>query len=118
MKSKIFFVSTFLLLVGILFCVQSCQDINSQKRTTININLDLSNLIKSSRNESEVGTTATTTTSTEYILKIFAYNATSYKENSEIEKLTMLTQTENKVDINGQVKANLELEIGLKVIFV
>jgi len=111
MKSKIFIFTT-LILVVFLFVITSCNNfLNGKNNTTININLDLSKIIKTSRNE-------TTSNSTEYILKVFAYNAASYKPKDEIENLPLLTQTENKVDINGKVKARLDVTIGLNVIFV
>ena len=111
MKSKIF-VFTTLILVVFLFVITSCDNfLNTKNKTTININLDLSKILKTSRNE-------TTTISTDYILKVFAYNAATYKPRDEIQNLPLLTQTENKVDINGNVKASLDVEIGLNVIFV
>ena len=111
MKSKIFIFTT-LILVVFLFVITSCDNfLNAKNKTTININLDLSKILKTSRNE-------TTTIPTEYILKVFAYNAATYKPEDEIENLPLLTQTENKVDINGNVKARLDVEIGLNVIFV
>ena len=111
MKSKIFIFTT-LILVVFLFVITSCDNfLNAQNKTTININLDLSKILKTSRNE-------TTTIPTEYILKVFAYNAATYKPEDEIQNLPLLTQTENKVDINGNVKARLDVEIGLNVIFV
>ena len=111
MKSKIF-VFIALILVGILFGITSCDNfLNAKNKTTININLDLSKILKTSRNE-------TTTSITDYILKVFAYNAATYKPEDEIQNLPLLTQTENKVDINGNVKASLDIEIGLNVIFV
>ena len=111
MKSKIFIFTT-LILVVFLFVITSCDNfLNAKNKTTININLDLSKILKTSRNE-------TTTSITDYILKVFAYNAASYKPEDEIENLPLLTQTENKVDINGNVKARLDVEIGLNVIFV
>ena len=73
--------------------------------------MDLSKILKTSRNE-------TTTSITDYILKVFAYNAATYKPKDEIQNLPLLTQTENKVDINGNVKASLDVAIGLNVIFV
>ena len=111
MKSKIFIFTT-LILVVFLFVITSCNNfLNGKNNTTININLDLSKILKTSRNE-------TTSNSTEYILKVFAYNAASYKPKDEIENLPLLTQTENKVDVNGNVKARLDVAIGLNVIFV
>ncbi len=111
MKSKIFIFTT-LILVVFLFVITSCDNfLNAKNKTTININLDLSKILKTSRNE-------TTTIPTDYILKVFAYNAATYKPEDEIQNLPLLTQTENKVDINGNVKASLDIEIGLNVIFV
>ena len=111
MKSKIFIFTT-LILVVFLFVITSCDNfLNAKNKTTININLDLSKILKTSRNE-------TTTSPSDYILKVFAYNAATYKPKDEIQNLPLLTQTENKVDINGNVKASLDIEIGLNVIFV
>ena len=111
MKSKIFIFTT-LILVVFLFVITSCNYfLNGNNNTTININLDLSKIVKTSRN-------VTASNSTEYILKVFAYNAASYKPKDEIENLPLLTQTENKVDVNGNVKARLDVTIGLNVIFV
>ena len=109
MKSKVFLFIA-LILVGILFGITSCQDINNSNSATITFNLDLSKIVKTSRNE--------TSQNSEYILKVFAYNAAGYKSGEEIENLVLLAQTENKVGINGQVKASLDIEIGLYVIFV
>ena len=110
MKSKVFLFIT-LILVGILFGVSGCDNfLNANNRATITFNLDLSKIVKTSRNE--------TSQNSEYILKIFAYNAAGYKSGKEIENLVLLSQIEKKVGINGQVKASLEIEIGLNVIFV
>ena len=112
MKSKsIFFVPVILIILQLLLVLTGCQDLNNPKQATININLDLSKFIKESRSQ-------TTQDSSEYILKILAYDATLYKTGENIEKLPLLTQTENKVDTNGIVKTRLNLEIGLNVIFV
>lgn len=112
MKSKsIFFVPVILIILQLLLVLTGCQDFNNPKQATININLDLSKLIKESRSQTTQG-------SSEYILKILAYDATLYKTGENIEKLPLLTQTENKVDTNGIVKTRLNLEIGLNVIFV
>ena len=87
MKSKIFvFIS--LIFIGILLGLTSCQDLNNSKQATIDINLDLSKILKKSRNE--------TTQNSEYVLKISAYNAFSYKDGSQIENLPLITKTENK----------------------
>ena len=112
MKSKsIFFVPVILIILQLLLVLTGCQDLNNPKQATININLDLSKLIKESRSQTTQG-------SSEYILKILAYDATLYKTGGNIEKLPLLIQTENKVDTNGIVKTRLNLEIGLNVIFV
>lgn len=103
--------TVFLILLGFLFGLTSCQDINFSTFTTINFNLDLSKIVKSSRIETSQETT-------EYILKIFAYEASAYKAGDEIENLVLLSQTENKVGMTGQVKSSLDIEIGLNVIFV
>ena len=108
MKSKIFI--SMLILVGILFCLTSCQDINNSTSATVTFNLDLSKIIKTSRNE--------TSQNTEYILKLFAYNAFSYRDGSEIENLPLITKTENKVGSSGIIKVTMNIEIGLNVIFV
>ncbi|MBQ1983294.1 MAG: SUMF1/EgtB/PvdO family nonheme iron enzyme [Spirochaetaceae bacterium] len=81
-------------------------------KTTININLDLSKLIKNSRNDD--------TQINGYVLKLFVYDAKNYQEgDKEIEKLPLLTQTSNKVDMTtGTVKASLEVAIDSTVIFV
>ena len=109
MKSKIFvFIS--LIFIGILLGLTSCQDLNNSKQATIDINLDLSKILKKSRNE--------TTQNSEYVLKISAYNAFSYKDGSQIENLPLITKTENKVNASGIVKVRMNIEIGIKVIFV
>ena len=109
MKSKIFIFTT-LILVVFLFVITSCDNfLNAKNKTTININLDLSKILKTSRNSSS---------STEYMLKIFVYDATSFTDGVNIETLPLVAQTENKVDINGNVKASLDVAIGLNVIFV
>ena len=109
MKSKIFVFISILILVGILFCVASCKNNFLENHATIKINLDLSKIIKNPRNSSS---------STEYMLKIFVYDATSFTDGVNIETLPLVAQTENKVDTNGQVKSKVDVEIGLSVIFV
>ena len=111
MKSKIFVFISILILVGILFCVVSCQDLNNSNLATITFNLDLSKIIKTSRNENSQN-------NTEFVLKLFVYDAQNYKNGAEIEKLPLVTQSVNKVDISGNVKANFEVFIGSKLIFV
>ena len=112
-KSKVLLFLSILTLLGTIFCFVSCDNFLSQNlgKTTININLDLSKLIKNSRNDD--------TQINGYVLKLFVYDAKNYQEgDKEIEKLPLLTQTSNKVDINGTVKASLELSIASTVIFV
>ena len=112
-KSKVLLFLSILTLLGTIFCIVSCDNFLSQNlgKTSININLDLSKLIKNSRNDD--------TQINGYVLKLFVYYAKNYQEgDKEIENLPLLTQTSNKVDINGTVKASLELSIASTVIFV
>ena len=112
-KSKVLLFLSILTLLGTIFCFVSCDNFLSQNygKTTININLDLSKLIKNSRNDD--------TQINGYVLKLFVYDAKNYQEgDKEIENLPLLTQTSNKVDISGTVKANLEVVIASTVIFV
>ena len=114
MKSKIFVVLSILLFVEILFCITGCKDLlisQTAAKTSININLDLSKLIKTSRNQ-------TSQEVTEYLLKIEAYNAENYQENAEVENLPLLTQAKSKVDVSGLVKVTLEVPIDSNVILV
>ena len=114
MKSKIFEVLSILLFVEILFCITGCKDLlisQNAAKTSININLDLSKLIKTSRNQ-------TSQEVTEYLLKIEAYNAENYQENAEVENLPLLTQAKSKVDVSGLVKVTLEVPIDSNVILV
>ena len=79
MKSKKIIVFSVLVILGILFGITSCKNyLLDTKKTTININLDLSKLIKTSRSDS--------TQNTEYILKIFVYDASNNKEGVKVEK--------------------------------
>lgn len=114
MKSKIFIILSIFIFLGILFCFESCHNLftlQNGAKTTINISLDLSKLIKTSRNQS--------TEITEYQLKVAVYDAEFYLPNSDIEKLTLITQAENKVDTTtGEVKISFEVPIDTKVIFV
>ena len=114
MKSKFFLILSIFIFLGILFCFESCHNFfisQNANKTTINISLDLSKLIKTSRNQS--------TEITEYQLKVAVYDAELYLPNSDIEKLTLITQAENKVDTTtGEVKVSLEVPIDAKVIFV
>ena len=81
MKSKIFIFTT-LILVVFLFVITSCDNfLNAKNKTTININLDLSKILKTSRNENSQNS--------EYILKLFAYNAATYKPEDEIQNLPL-----------------------------
>ena len=112
-KSKVLLFLSILTLLGTIFCIVSCDNFLSQNlgKTTININLDLSKLIKNSRNDD--------TQINGYVLKLFVYDAKNFQEgDKEIEKLPLLTQTSNKVDISGTVKASLEVAIDSTVIFV
>ena len=113
MKSKSVLVLSILLFLGIIFSVTGCQDFLIQRatNTTIKINLDLSKLVKTSRNQSiqEIP---------EYLLKIAVYDSELYQPNSDVEKLPLITQSEKKVDINGLVQISLEVPIDAKVIFI
>ena len=112
-KSKVVLFLSILTLLGTIFCIVSCDNFLSQNlgKTTININLDLSKLIKNSRNDD--------TQITGYVLKLFVYDAKNYQEgDKQVENLPLVTQTSNKVDINGTVKASLEVDIASTVIFV
>ena len=112
-KSKVLLFLSILTLLGTIFCIVSCDNFLSENlgKTTININLDLSKLIKNSRNDD--------TQIKGYVLKLFVYDAKNFQEgDKEIEKLPLLTQTSNKVDISGTVKASLEVAIDSTVIFV
>lgn len=107
MKSNI--MVTICVFVMFLFFITSCQN-NSQNQATININLDLSKIIRTPRNQ--------TAQNTDFSLKVFVYDAASYEVGCEIKSLTLLTETEKKVDVNGNVNISLDVEIGLNVIFV
>ena len=112
-KTKILLFLSILTLLGTIFCIVSCDNFLSQNsaKTTINLNLDLSKLIKNARNDNSQ--------TNEYILKVFVYDAQNYQEgDKEIEKLPLVTQSSNKVDVNGTVKASLEVTIDSTVIFV
>jgi uncharacterized repeat protein (TIGR02543 family) len=110
-KSKVIFFLSILSLFGILFCIESCQNDLTFGKTTININLDLSKIIKTSRNENSQN-------NTEFVLKLFVYDAQNYKNGAEIEKLPLVTQSVNKVDITGNVKVSLEVSIDSTVVLV
>lgn len=115
MKNRINYFNTCIITVIFLICFTGCQDFLIQGNpgnTTININLDLSKLIKSARNEISPQTNA-------YVLKLLVYDAQNYDENDKkIENLPLITQTSKKVDMNGTAKASIEVQIGRTVIFV
>lgn len=108
-NSKYFILMIFLLFMGIIFFIESCS--NSSSLTSININLDLSKILKTSRNPTSLETN-------EYILKIYAYDASNYKKNDVIENLPVLSQTQSNVNVNGIVKSTLDVPIGYNVIFM
>ena len=110
-KSKVIFFLSILSLFGILFCIESCQNDLTFGKTTININLDLSKIIKTARNENSQN-------NTEFVLKLFVYDTQNYKNGAEIEKLPLVTQSVNKVDITGNVKVSLEVTIDSTVVLV
>ena len=112
-KSKVVLFLSILTMLGTFFCIVSCDNFLSQNygKTTINIKLDLSKIIKTARNENSQN-------NTEFVLKLFVYDATNYKNDGKVEELPLVTQTSNKVDINGTVKASLEVAIDTTVIFV
>ena len=110
-KSTKIFVVLFLLLLGVLFFIQSCSDMyNSSQpfQTFVTIKLDLSSILKPSRNQS----------TTEYTLKIFVYNAASYNPGDKIEKLPILAQSSNRIDTSGIVNTTLQVPVDYKTIFV
>ena len=88
-KSKVIFFLSILSLFGILFCVEGCQNDLTFGKTTININLDLSKIIKTARNENSQN-------NTEFVLKLFVYDAQNYKKGVDIEKLRLISQSNNK----------------------
>ena len=110
-KSTKIFVVLFLLLLGVLFFIQSCSDMyNSSQlfQTFVTIKLDLSSILKPSRNQS----------TTEYTLKIFVYNAASYNPGDKIEKLPILAQSSNRIDTSGIVNTTLQVPVDYNTIFV
>ena len=100
----------FPLILSVLFFIVGCKNNFLENQANVNFNLDLSKIVETSRSD--------TVQNTDYILRVFAYNASNYKTGDEIENLVLLAQTESYVDINGQVKSILNIEIGLNVIFV
>ena len=77
-------------------------------QTFVTIKLDLSSILKPSRNQS----------TTEYTLKIFVYNAASYNPGDKIEKLPILAQSSNRIDTSGIVNTTLQVPVDYKTIFV
>ena len=108
MKSKFIFTLSFLLFFCILFSIQSCENLVSTQntRTSVNIKLDLSSIIGKYRNQGR-----------EYVLKIVAYDATSYNTSEKIENLPIVDQANNTVDTSGIVQTTLQVPIGSSVIF-
>ena len=111
MKSKVLFITLIFLFFGILFCVESCKnDFLYERQTSININLDLSKILKETRNLAKQ-------ISSEFILRLVVYDAATYKTDSIIENLPVLAQVSNKVDTSGIVKTTVEVPIDANVIF-
>ena len=108
MKTNILFLIS--ILIVSLFFITGCQDINNTNCATINIKLDLSKIIKTSRNQD-------LNENSEYLLKIFAYDASNYKNDSDVKNLSSLAFSQNKVSVSGIVKSSLEVPIGFNVIF-
>lgn len=114
MKSKFFLILSIFIFLGILFCFESCHNfftLQNGAKTTINISLDLSKIVKNPRNE--------TSQTSEYTLKIFVYDATNFTDGVNVETLPLVTQAKNVVDTTtGEVHISLEVPIDVKVIFV
>jgi len=118
MKSKKIEILSLFLILGILFCVTSCNDLfNSQIVTNVNIDFDLSNLMKNISLMKNIRSSSVQPTN-EYTLKVFVYNAKNYKTGDEIENLPLVAESQNKVDAKGTVKVNLKVPINYSVIFV
>ena len=109
MKSKKNFFLIFLFSLCFLFCIQGCTNIFSVRetlKTSINLKLDLSSIIKVYRNLEN-----------EYVLKVVAYNGENYNANEKIENLPIFAQSSVKVETSGIVQTTLEVPIDSSVIF-
>ena len=116
MSKKICLFFTVLFLT--IFCFIGCSDlINIKTHTDIKFDLDLSKIIKSTRNNEELLEDDSTKLTQEFELKVSLYNANNFNvETQDVQNLLLIT--ENRVKINNGI-ANVKFEnisIGLNVI--
>ena len=80
-----------------IFCFVGCSNfINLKTQTDIKIDLDLSKIIKSTRNDDS------STITQEFVLKVSLYNANNFNEETQ-DKQNILLITENQVQINNGI---------------
>lgn len=116
MSKKIFNVF-FVVLFLSSFCFIGCTDLLAPKaQTDINLNIDLSKIIKSSRNEG--GSQGASSLGDNPTIKVAIYDAKDYdKATNSTENLTLITQAQASVGGDGIARVKLsDIPVGIDAI--
>ena len=113
---KKIFVFFCIFIVSIFSFIGCTELINANAKTEIRINLDLSKIIKLSRNE-ELDQNAPSISSKDYLLKVFLYDATNFDENTRYRPTNFLiSECQEKIN-NGTANIKFDnVTIGSNVI--
>ena len=116
MSKKFSFIFS-LLFFAILFSFIGCTDLLAPKaQTDINLNIDLSKIIKSSRNEG--GSQGASSLGDNPTIKVAIYDAKDYdKATNSTENLTLITQAQASVGGDGIARVKLsDIPVGIDAI--
>ena len=116
MSKKFSFIFS-ILVFAILFSFIGCTDLLAPKaQTDINLNIDLSKIIKSSRNEG--GSQGASSLGDNPTIKVAIYDAKDYdKATNSTENLTLITQAQASVGRDGIARVKLsDIPVGIDAI--
>lgn len=113
MSKKIYFSFFFF---AILFSFVSCTDsLSSKTQTDINLNIDLSKILRSARNEGENQHSQTVEVTP--VLEVAIYNAQNYNATSNSpENLTLITQAKSNVSDGVANVKLIDIPVGINAI--
>ena len=116
MSKKFYFIFS-ILVFAILFSFIGCTDLlNSKTQTDINLNIDLSKIIKSARNTGD--TQSSISLGENPVIKVAIYDAKNFDATSNsTENLTMITKAQASISEDGVARVKLnDIPIGIDAI--
>ena len=116
MSKKFYFIFS-ILVFAILFSFIGCTDLlNPKTQTDINLNIDLSKIIKSARNTGD--TQSSISLGENPVIKVAIYDAKNFDATSNsTENLTMITQAQASISEDGVARVKLnDIPVGIDAI--